>query len=164
LFLPPPLWGREPCFSLPPCGGGSLVSPSPLVGEGWGGGNCVKFNRAQDNTPRSPARTQLRSPGEAQIGWQTSRKVAGAKRFLYSGIGAFPSAEHRKLQTAHGHNDVSTPGQTSRKCCSGAETCLHGRWTGQHALADPTALYVRAAERQPDCGRKRLSRRTVACR
>src|SRR5579884_2761008 len=43
---PPPQGGREPCFSLPPCGGGSgwggrggsLVSPSPLVGEGRGGG------------------------------------------------------------------------------------------------------------------------------
>src|SRR5579885_2574309 len=35
---PPPQGGREPCSSLPPCGGGSLVPPSPLVGEGWGGG------------------------------------------------------------------------------------------------------------------------------
>jgi hypothetical protein len=35
---PPPPGGREPCFSLPHQGGGSLVSPSPLVGEGWGGG------------------------------------------------------------------------------------------------------------------------------
>jgi hypothetical protein len=34
LFLPPPWWGRGPCFSLPPGGGGGRVSPSPTKGEG----------------------------------------------------------------------------------------------------------------------------------
>src|SRR5579875_1508174 len=51
LFLPPPWWGREPCFSLPPGGGGSLVSPCPLVGEGalflppplWGREPCFSL-------------------------------------------------------------------------------------------------------------------------
>src|SRR5579875_1654078 len=43
-LFPPPLWGREFCFSLPPvgegvlffpppCGGGSFVFPSPLWGR-----------------------------------------------------------------------------------------------------------------------------------
>src|SRR5579884_3567886 len=66
---PPPQGGREPCFSLPHQGGGSLVSPSPTRGEGalflpppwWGrvgvGGNGAQFNRAQYNTPCSPADT-----------------------------------------------------------------------------------------------------------
>jgi hypothetical protein len=37
LLLPPPWWGREPWFSLPPCGGGlgwgGMALPPPWWGE-----------------------------------------------------------------------------------------------------------------------------------
>src|SRR5579875_2120214 len=80
LLLPPPQGGREPCCSLPPKGGGSLVAPSPPRGEGalllpppqggrepccslppcggglgWGGrGKNVQSPRAQYKTGPSP--------------------------------------------------------------------------------------------------------------
>jgi hypothetical protein len=51
LVLSPPWWGREPWFSLPPGGGGCLGSPSPLVGEGGGGGEIVPNSTVLSITP-----------------------------------------------------------------------------------------------------------------
>ncbi len=62
MALPPPWWGREPCFSLPPGGGGSLGSPSPLVGEGWGGGEWLSLPPGGGNCFSLP-------PGGGGLGW-----------------------------------------------------------------------------------------------
>src|SRR5579875_1283475 len=68
---PPPPWGRAPSFSLPPGGGGGLVSPSPLVGEGalflppplWGRGPCFSL-----------------PPGGGGLGWGGREKCHFAPR------------------------------------------------------------------------------------
>src|SRR5437899_2205032 len=53
----------------PPQGGKALLAPSPLVGEGWGGGSGDGRRRAGNSchTLRIASKTQRRRPSDAPV-------------------------------------------------------------------------------------------------